>query len=159
MFATHRPRGFSRDGQAWHPVALDDDITNADLEQMLFPDKYKSACLYVEPDYPYIHRELAKRGVTLTLLWEGYRRECYDEGKKPYMFTQFGEKYRKCARVTKATMRIQHKPGDAIEVDWAGDTIPIFDSVTGEQSKAYLFVAVLPCSYFAYAEVCSVSAR
>lgn len=93
------------------------------------------------------------------MLWEEYRRECYDEGKKPYMFTQFGEKYRKCARVTKATMRIQHKPGDAIEVDWAGDTIPIFDSVTGEQSKAYLFVAVLPCSYFAYAEVCSVSAR
>lgn len=70
------------------------------------------------------------------------------------MFTQFGEKYRKWARVTKATMRIQHKPGDAIEVDWAGDTIPIFDSVTGEQSKAYLFVAVLPCSYYAYAEVC-----
>ena len=133
---------------------LDDDITNADLERMIFPDKYKSACLYVEPDYPYIHRELAKRGVTLTLLWEEYRRKCYDEGKKPYMFTQFGEKYRKWARVTKATMRIQHKPGDAIEVDWAGDTIPIFDSVTGEQSKAYLFVAVLPCSYFAYAEVC-----
>ena len=82
-----------------------------------------------------------------------------DRGKKPYMFTQFGEKYRKWARVTKATMRIQHKPGDAIEVDWAGDTIPIFDSVTGEQSKAYLFVAVLPCSYFAYAEVCGVSAQ
>ena len=61
---------------------LDDDITNADLEQMFFPDKYKSACLYVEPDYPYIHRELAKRGVTLTLLWEEYRRKCYDEGKK-----------------------------------------------------------------------------
>ena len=51
---------------------LDDDITNADLEQMLFPDKYKSVCLYIEPDYPYIHRELAKRGVTLTLLWEEY---------------------------------------------------------------------------------------
>ena len=103
------------------------------MERMLFPDKYKSVCLYIEPDYPYIHRELAKHGVTLTLLWEEYRRKCYDEGKKPYMFTQFGEKYRKWARVTKATMRIQHKPGDAIEVDWAGDTIPIFDSVTAEQ--------------------------
>ena len=80
---------------------LDDDIT-------------KSACLYIEPDYPYIHRELARHGVTLTLLWEEYRRKYYDEGKKPYMFTQFGEKYRKWARVTKATMRIQHKPGDAI---------------------------------------------
>ena len=141
----------SQKGIQW---PLDDDITNADLERMLFPDKYKSACLYIEPDYPYIHRELAKRGVTLTLLWEEYRRTCYDEGKKPYMFTQFGEKYRKWARVTKATMRIQHKPGDAIEVDWAGDTIPIFDSVTGEKSKAYLFVAVLPCSYYTYAEVC-----
>lgn len=51
-------------------------------------------------------------------------------------------------------MRIQHKPGDAIQVDWAGDTIPIYDSVNGEQSQAYLFVAVLPCSYYAYAEAC-----
>ena len=94
---------------------VNDDITNADLERMLFPDKYKSVCLYVEPDYPYIHRELANHGVTLTLLWEEYRRKCYNEGKKPYMFTQFGEKYRKWACVTKATMRIQHKPGDATE--------------------------------------------
>lgn len=28
-----------------------------------------------------------------------------------------------------------------------------------KKSKAYLFVAVLPCSYFAYAEVCGVSAQ
>ena len=28
------------------------------------------------------------------------------------------------------------------------------DPVTGEQSVAYLFVAVLPCSYYAYAEAC-----
>jgi len=102
---------------------LDEDVTNADLEQLLFPGKYKSACLYVEPDYQYIHRELAKSGVTLTLLWEEYCRKCYEAGKTPYMSTQFGDKYRKWARVTKATMRIQHKPGDAIQVDWAGDTI------------------------------------
>lgn len=53
---------------------IDDDITNTDQERMLFPDKYKSVCLYVEPDYLYIHRELAKPGVTLTLLWEEYCR-------------------------------------------------------------------------------------
>ena len=53
---------------------IDDGITNADQERMLFPDKYKNVCLYVEPDYPYIHRELAKPGVTLTLLWEEYCR-------------------------------------------------------------------------------------
>jgi len=134
---------------------LGDDITNADLERLLFPNKYKNACLYVEPDYQYIHRELAKPGVTLTLLWEEYRSKCYETGKTPYMSTQFCDKYRKWARVTKATMRIQHKPGDAIQVDWAGDTIPIYDSVTGQQSSAYLFVAVLPCSYYAYTEACA----
>lgn len=133
---------------------LDDDITNADLEQMLFPDKYKNVCRYVEPDYPYIHHELAKPGVTLTLLWEEYCRKCYEAGKTPYMSTQFGDKYRKWARVTKATMRIQHKPGDAIQVDWAGDTIPVYDCITGEQSAVYLFVAVLPCSCYVYAEAC-----
>ena len=36
----------SQKGIQW---PLDDDITNADLERMLFPDKYKSACLYIEP--------------------------------------------------------------------------------------------------------------
>ena len=77
----------SQKGIQW---PLDDDITNADLERMLFPDKYKSACLYIEPDYPYIHRELAKHGVTLTLLLEEYRRKCYDESKKPYIACALG---------------------------------------------------------------------
>ena len=138
-------------GLSW---PLDDDITNAELEDILFPGKYKSGCRYVEPDYPYIHRELAKPGVTMALLWEEYCRKCHEAGETPYMSTQFGDKYRRWARVTKATMRIQHKPGDAIQVDWAGDTFPVYDPATGEQSSAYLFVAVLPCSCYTYAEAC-----
>ena len=42
---------------------LDEDITNTELERILFPDKYQKISTYVEPDYPYIHRELAKPGV------------------------------------------------------------------------------------------------
>ena len=74
---------------------LEDDITNAELERILFPDKYQKISTYVEPDYPYIHRELAKPGVTLTLLWEEYCRKCYESGRTPYMSTQFGDKYRR----------------------------------------------------------------
>ena len=40
---------------------LDEDITNTELERILFPDKYQKNSTYVEPDYPYIHRELALR--------------------------------------------------------------------------------------------------
>jgi transposase len=71
------------------------------------------------------------------------------------MSTQFGDKYRKWAKITKATMRIQHKPGDAMQVDWAGSTLPIYDKVTDDITNAYLFVGVLPCSCFAYAELCA----
>ncbi len=117
---------------------LDEDVTNAELDRILFPDKYQKISTYVKPDYPYIHRQLAKPGVTLTLLWEEYCRRCYESGRTPYMSTQFGDKYRRWARITKATMRIQHKPGDAIQVDWAGNTVPVYDSVTGTQSAAYL---------------------
>ena len=104
-----------------------------------------------------VHVEREKRnihGVTLTLLWNEYCTTCHDQGQTPYMYTQFCEKYRRWARVTKATMRIQHKPGEAMQVDWAGTTIPYFDSVTGFESAAYLFVAVLPCSGFTYVEAC-----
>lgn len=134
---------------------FDADITNSELEALLFPNKHKSESSYAEPDYAYIHKELAKPGVTLTLLWEEYCRICHESGHTPYMSTQFGYKYRKWARITKATMRISHKPGDAMEVDWAGDTIPVFDPVTGEADGVYLFVAVLPCSCYVYAEPCN----
>ena len=133
---------------------LDDDVTNEDIQEILFPGKYANTSPYTEPDYQYIHTELAKKGVTLTLLWDEYSRNVRSTGGVPYMYTQFCEKYRRWARVTKATMRITHKPGDAMQVDWAGDPLYITDSVTGELTPAYIFVAVLPCSWYTYAEAC-----
>ena len=131
---------------------LDGSVTNEQLEAILFPNRYASDNAYLAPDFAYIHKELAKPKVTLTLLWDEYRQKAEALGKRPYMPTQFGDKYRAWARVTKATMRIHHKPGDAMEVDWAGQTLPIYDSVTGEEFPAYLFIAVLPCSGYTYAE-------
>ena len=133
---------------------LDESVTNAMLKDLLFPDRGVSGIVYEEPDYQYIHAELARPGVNLTILHQEYCEKCYADNRTPYMYTQFCEKYRRWARITKATMRIHHKPGDAMEVDWAGNTLPIFDPVTGDMAEAYLFVAVLPCSCFAYAELC-----
>ena len=138
-------------GLSW---PLDDTVTNEMLKRILFPERATAEILHTPPDYPYIHRELARPGVNLTLLWTEYCRRCENKGTTPYMYTQFCEKYRQWARITKATMRIQHKPGDAMQVDWAGNTLDIYDPVTGDISKAYLFVAVLPCSCYAYAEAC-----
>ena len=138
-------------GVSW---PLETGTTNDELKSILFPETTQAKSLYTQPDYPYIHKELARPGVNLTLLWTEYCDQCRQDGATPYMYTQFCEKYRQWARITKATMRIQHKPGDAMQVDWAGNTLDIQDSVTGEIEKAYLFIAVLPCSCYAYAEVC-----
>lgn len=134
---------------------LDDGVTNADISDVLFPGRYAPTSPYSTPDYEWIHRELAKTGVTLTLLWSEYCVKVRNDGGVPYMYTQFCEKYRRWARMTKATMRITHKPGDAMQVDWAGDPLYIMDPVTGEEDPAYIFVAVLPCSWYTYAEPCS----
>jgi transposase len=123
------------------------------MHDLFYPDRI-SRSGYKEPDYQYIHNELAKDGVTLTLLWTEYCEACRTEGAIPYMSTQFSDKYRKWARITKATMRIRHKPGNSTMVDWAGSTFDIHDAVTGETITAYLFVSVLPCSWYAYVEPC-----
>ena len=136
-------------------LPLDDDVTNEMLDELLHESRESSPTPYAVINYEYIHRELSKKGVTLTLLWQEYCEAAYANGEKPYMSTQFSDKYRRWARVTKATMRVTHKPGETMQVDWAGGTIPYFDPVTGEEYKAYLFVAALPCSNYLYVEACT----
>ena len=132
---------------------LDPALTDQALQSLFYPER-ASRLERKEPDYQYIHNELAKDNVTLALLWSEYCESCYSEGSTPYMSTQFCDKYRKWARLTKATMRIKHKPGNAIMVDWAGTVLYIYDPVTGESIEAYLFVSVLPCSWYEYVEPC-----
>lgn len=140
-------------GIAW---PLDERITNVILQGILFPDKYRSrSSEYFEANYEYVHKELAKPGVTLVLLWHEYCADAEAAGMRPYQETQFRTKYHKWARTANATMRLQHKPGDAMQVDWAGQTITIYDPDTGEAFEVYLFVAVLPYSGYAYVEACS----
>jgi len=49
-------------------------------------------------------------------------------------------------------MHVEHKPGERMEVDWAGDTVSLTDNITGKPIPVYVFVAVLPCSGYAYTE-------
>ena len=111
---------------------------------------YSSA--YQMPDYEYIHQEMQKSGVTLSLLWQEYYSQCRASGKLPYQSTQFTKHYADYVHKTKATMHVDHKPGDTMQVDWAGQTGGIIDTDTGEIIPVYLFVAVLPYSCYAYTE-------
>ncbi|AJA49808.1 putative transposase for insertion sequence IS1162 [Clostridium pasteurianum DSM 525 = ATCC 6013] len=95
---------------------------------------------------------MAKSGVTLSLLWNEYCEAYRLSNEVPFMYTQFCKYYRDYANVTKATMHINRKPGEQLEVDWAGQTSPIVDRNTSDIINAYIFVAVLSSSQYAYVE-------
>ena len=128
-----------------------DALTNSDIEHLFYPDRGNNEGRKL-PDFEYVFNELAKPGVTLTLLWTEYCAKCESEHTIPYQHTQFNEKYRAYAASKKATLRIKRKPGETMEVDWVGDTLKVYDAAMGTDITAYVFVAVLPCSLYGYAE-------
>ena len=135
-------------GLEWEAAAR---LANTELAERLFPVSQKKP-VYKIPDWEYVHREMAKSGVTLSLLWAEYCEQCRQSGETPYKTTQFYEHYSEHVQKTKATMRIGHKPGETMEVDWAGQTASIRNTDTGNPIKAYIFVAVLPYSGYTYVE-------
>lgn len=49
-------------------------------------------------------------------------------------------------------MPIRRKPGELLEVDWAGFTLSINNCATGEKLTVYVFVATFPYSQYSYVE-------
>jgi transposase len=133
---------------AWPIPAV---LTNRDIEVLFYPERATNEGRKL-PDFEYVYKELARPGVTLSLLWAEYCVKCEQENTIPYQHSQFNEKYHAYAASRKATLRIKRKPGEVMEVDWVGDTLKVFDVAAGTELNAYVFVACLPCSMYGYAE-------
>ena len=95
-----------------------------------------------------MHAELSRKHVTLTLLWSEYKL-AHPDG---YQYSWFCERYGAWAAKLDLVMRHEHRAGEKLFVDWAGDTLAVVDPDSGEVRPAYLFVAVLGASNYTYAE-------
>jgi transposase len=82
------------------------------------------------------------------LLWEEYRAE-HPDG---YGYSRFCDLYGEWRKGVTATMRQTHVAGEKLFVDFAGDTVPVIDGLTGEIRAAHVFVAVLGASNYTFAE-------
>jgi transposase len=133
-------------GLSWPlPEGLDEDA----LHQLLFPKPSRSPSKAIPlPDWSQVHTELRRKGVTLRLLWVEYR-ESYPNG---YGYSQFCSLYRRWAKHLKPSMRLTHKAGEKLYVDYAGQTVAVVDPQTGEIRQVQIFVAVLGASNYSYAE-------
>lgn len=131
---------------------LSDEMTDEWLEEFLFPEKIALSKGYFPVAWDEVHRELQKKNITLKLLHAEYSNLAKVNKKIPYAYRTYCRHYGTYASRHKLTMPIRRKPGEIMEVDWAGDTLHIKDSVTGENIKVYVFVASLPYSQIFYAE-------
>lgn len=123
-------------------------LGEVELERRLFPPPPAAGTARPEPNWPEVHRELRRKGVTLALLWEEYQAAC-PEG---YRYSWFCEAYREWAGRLDLVMRQTHRAGEKLFVDYAGPTVAIIDRKTGEVREAQIFVAALGASSYTYAE-------
>ena len=131
---------------------LDESLTDAELEQRMFPKDLSPKSTKRMPDFDYIRKELLKNGVNKKLLWTEYLEECSQNGDEALMYSQFCYYIQQDEQKRRATMHIPRKAGQQIEVDWAGDPAKIIDPDTGEITEAWIFVGVMTYSQYAFVE-------
>ncbi len=131
-------------GIAW---LLADDMDEPMLERRLYPP---AAEAHERPpaDWAAVQREMRRRGVTLMLLWQEYKTQ-HPDG---YQYSRYCELYRAWLGRVDVVMRQEHRAGERLFVDYAGQTVPVLDRRTGELRPAQVFVAVLGASSYTYAE-------
>jgi len=125
------------------------DLTDTALEGLLFPHSAQVlSATFPQPDWGHVHVELKRKGVTLALLWEEYR------GVHPngYGYSRYCELYRLWGSRLSPVMRQRHVAGERLFVDYAGTTLDVVCSRTGEVREAQLFVATLGASSYTYVE-------
>jgi len=141
-------------GLGWPlPPELDDRA----LEERLYGRAAPAPAVLTRPvpDWALVHRELRRKSVSLLLLWTEYRASCPDG----FGYTWFTERYRAWAGRLDVVLRGDHRAGEKLFLDFAGQTIPITDPLTGEITQAQLFVAVLGASNYTYAEATASQAE
>lgn len=131
-------------GLDWSMVqALEDD---GELEKRLYGERGPGR--RPKPDCHWIHTELRRKGVTLSLLHLEY----LETNPGGYQYTQFCETYRTWHKKRRLSMRQVHRAGEKMFVDYAGLKPHYVDASTGELIEVELFVAVLGASNYTFAE-------
>ncbi|WP_323520241.1 IS21 family transposase, partial [Mucilaginibacter sp. 10I4] len=98
--------------------------------------------------FPHVDKELKRTGVNRHMLWEAYRKE-FPEG---YQYSQFCFYYTQWKARVNPVMHMEHKAGDKLYVDFAGEKLSFTDKETGEIITVEVFVAILGASQLTYVE-------
>ena len=133
-------------GLSW---PLDPELDDAAIENRLFPVTDKSVPAESRmPDMDYLYRELKRKSVTMQLVWYEYKQANPDG----YQYSQFCNLYRQWVKKLDLTLRQEHRAGEKLFIDYAGQTVSIVDPKTGEITEAQIFLATLGASNYTFVE-------
>jgi transposase len=133
-------------GLAW---PLPDGMDERTLGRLLFPSQPATGQRrFTEPDFPGVHQELKRKGLTKQLLWQEYRQQHPGDG---YSYAQFCHRYLEWLGCQQRSMRQIHRAGEKLFVDYCGPTMPVVNPDTGEVRQAQVFVAVMGASNYTFA--------
>jgi len=105
------------------------------------------------PDYEETAMLMATRkNMTLMFLWNRYKKRCEEDSVRFYQYSQYCELYNKWCEENYETVHFDAVIAQKMEVDFAGQTFPVTDPLTGEAMTIVVFVAILPYSQYIYAE-------
>ena len=107
-------------------------------------DKYEA----LSKLFTHYERELKRPGATYLVLWEEY---CQTH-PEAYSYNQFKNHVKAWTAAQKTSMRVEHKFGDKVFVDYCGKRLHITDRQTGIQTPVEVLVGILGGSQYIYVE-------
>lgn len=122
--------------------------TEESLYQLVKQQDAPSTLQELEKLFPIYTKELQKVGVTRLLLWEKY---CLTTSNA-VNYSRFCYYFRLWQSSQKVTMHIEHKAGDKLYIDFAGEKLYITDPQSGEKQAVEVFIATLGCSQYTYCQ-------
>ena len=136
-------------------------------ELLQYSDEHLTALVYNDPVGPkadgrindlkkrmdYFKAELSRVGVTRKTLWEEY----FAANPDGYRYAKFCEHFARFIKTSKATMHFSHRPGEYLQIDFAGKNLHYIDIDTGEIIPCPVLICTLPYSGYTYVEALSTA--
>lgn len=102
---------------------------------------------HLAEQFSIIDKELKKPGVTLYILWQEY---C-NTSTTHYCYQQYCYHYKKYLKRVNTSLRLEHKLGDTLMVDYSGSKMSYTNKSTGEIIDCEVLVCILPYSGYTFA--------
>lgn len=144
-----------------HGFSVDDVASLSDGQlEVLFPDKRRDRDESLAAiDIPELVSRMRRFSAThrgkkfrIKVEHERYVRQCQQEGKTPYSYSQYASQVSEFIRVNELKWPLEHTPGQKMFVDWSGDKMWVGRPGAPDSFQVSVFVATLPHSGLVFAK-------